>query len=100
MTTAIRLLRHLGAHHVEEHDLSSLRLLVSVGEPINTEACTWYNEHVSKRQSKIETGSIVVALFPGAIKTKPGSAIEPAILDLVSRKQGNWTARVERRFIS
>ncbi|KIJ95754.1 hypothetical protein K443DRAFT_682777 [Laccaria amethystina LaAM-08-1] len=98
--TAIRLLRRLGAHHVENHDLSSLRVLGSVGEPINPEAWNWYNEHVGKKQCAIvdtfwqtETGSIVVTPFPGAIETKPGSAtvpffgIEPAILDPVTGKE-------------
>ncbi|KAF5325031.1 hypothetical protein D9619_010119 [Psilocybe cf. subviscida] len=98
--TAIRLLRRLGAHHVENHDLSSLRVLGSVGEPINPEAWNWYNEHVGKMQCAIvdtfwqtETGSIVVTPFPGAIETKPGSAtvpffgIEPAILDPVSGEE-------------
>ncbi|KAG1886527.1 hypothetical protein F4604DRAFT_1900295 [Suillus subluteus] len=98
--TAIRLLRRLGAQHVENHDLSSLRVLGSVGEPINPEAWNWYNEHVGKKQCAIvdtfwqtETGSIVVTPFPGAIETKPGSAtvpffgIEPAILDPVSGKE-------------
>ncbi|KAJ3515871.1 hypothetical protein NLJ89_g1483 [Agrocybe chaxingu] len=98
--TAIRLLRRLGEHHVEPHDLSSLRVLGSVGEPINPEAWNWYNEHVGKMQCAIvdtfwqtETGSIVVTPFPGAIETKPGSAtvpffgIEPAILDPVTGKE-------------
>ncbi|TFK71460.1 acetate--CoA ligase [Pluteus cervinus] len=98
--TAIRLLRRLGAHHVEGHDLTSLRVLGSVGEPINPEAWNWYNEHVGKMQCAIvdtfwqtETGSIVVTPFPGAIETKPGSAtvpffgIEPAILDPVSGEE-------------
>jgi len=51
--TAIRLLRRLGARHVENHDLSSLRDLGSVGEPINPEAWNWYNEHVGKKQCAI-----------------------------------------------
>ncbi|KAL1691266.1 acetate--CoA ligase [Schizophyllum commune] len=98
--TAIRLLRRLGSHHVENHDLSSLRVLGSVGEPINPEAWNWYNEHVGKMECAIvdtfwqtETGSIVVTPFPGAIETKPGAAtvpffgIEPAILDPVSGKE-------------
>ncbi|KAH9947778.1 acetate--CoA ligase [Amylocystis lapponica] len=98
--TAIRLLRRLGEHHVQDHDLSSLRVLGSVGEPINPEAWHWYNDHVGRRQCAIvdtfwqtETGSIVVTPFPGAIETKPGSAtvpffgIEPAILDAVSGKE-------------
>ncbi|KAJ2923712.1 hypothetical protein H1R20_g13377, partial [Candolleomyces eurysporus] len=92
--TAIRLLRRLGHQHVEKHDLSTLRVLGSVGEPINPEAWHWYNEHVGKTECAIvdtfwqtETGSIVVTPFPGAIETKPGSAtvpffgIEPAILN-------------------
>ena len=79
---------------MQEHDLGSLRVLGSVGEPINPEAWHWYNEHVGRRQCAIvdtfwqtETGSIVVTPFPGAIETKPGSAtvpffgIEPALLD-------------------
>ncbi|KAI0252865.1 acetate--CoA ligase [Lactifluus subvellereus] len=92
--TAIRLLRRLGAQHVEHHDLSSLRVLGTVGEPINPEAWNWYNEHVGRHQCAIvdtfwqtETGSIVITPFPGAIETKPGSAtvpfmgIDPVILD-------------------
>jgi acetyl-CoA synthetase len=51
--TAIRLLRRLGAHHVDGYDLSSLRVLGSVGEPINPEAWNWYNEHVGKKQCAI-----------------------------------------------
>ncbi|KAG8216213.1 hypothetical protein J3R82DRAFT_8246 [Butyriboletus roseoflavus] len=98
--TAIRLLRRLGAHHVEGYDLSSLRVLGSVGEPINPEAWHWYNEHVGRKQCAIvdtfwqtETGSIVITPFPGAIETKPGSAtvpffgIEPVILDPVSGQE-------------
>jgi acetyl-CoA synthetase len=98
--TAIRLLRRLGPHHVEGHDLSSLRVLGSVGEPINPEAWHWYNEHVGKKECSIvdtfwqtETGSIVVTPFPGAVPTKPGSAtvpffgIDAVILDPVSGKE-------------
>ncbi|EJD42104.1 acetate--CoA ligase [Auricularia subglabra TFB-10046 SS5] len=92
--TAIRLLRRLGDHHVDGHDLTSLRIIGSVGEPINPEAWNWYNEFVGKHECAIvdtfwqtETGSIVVTPFPGAIPTKPGSAtvpffgIDPVILD-------------------
>ncbi|KAJ7620359.1 hypothetical protein FB45DRAFT_839568 [Roridomyces roridus] len=82
--TAVRLLRRLGAHHVAPHDLSSLRVLGSVGEPINPEAWEWYNEHVGRGQCAVvdtfwqtETGSIVVTPFPGAVPTKPGSATVP-----------------------
>lgn len=51
--TAIRLLRRLGHQHVEGHDLESLRVLGSVGEPINPEAWHWYNEHVGRKQCAI-----------------------------------------------
>ncbi|KAK7027971.1 acetyl-coenzyme A synthetase 2 [Paramarasmius palmivorus] len=51
--TAIRLLRRLGHQHVEGHDLSSIRILGSVGEPINPEAWNWYNEYVGKKQCAI-----------------------------------------------
>lgn len=102
--TAIRLLRRLGEEHVRKFDLSSIRVLGSVGEPINPEAWNWYNDHVGRKQCAIvdtfwqtETGSIVVTPFPGAIETKPGSAtvpffgIETMILDPVSGKvlEGN-----------
>jgi len=98
--TAIRLLRRLGPEHVHGHDLSSLRVLGSVGEPINPEAWLWYNEHVGKNECAIvdtywqtETGSIIITPFPGAIPTKPGSAtvpflgIQPAILDVDTGKE-------------
>ncbi|KIK64245.1 hypothetical protein GYMLUDRAFT_40534 [Collybiopsis luxurians FD-317 M1] len=82
--TAVRLLRKLGHQHVQDHDLSSLRVIGSVGEPINPEAWNWYNEHVGKGECAIvdtywqtETGSIVVTPMPGAIETKPGSATVP-----------------------
>ncbi|KAG9306981.1 hypothetical protein G9A89_000895 [Geosiphon pyriformis] len=92
--TAIRLLRKFGEQHVEGHDLSSLRVLGSVGEPINPDAWEWYHEVVGKKQCAVvdtywqtETGSIVITPLPGAISTKPGSAtypffgIEPVVLD-------------------
>ncbi|KAH9984138.1 hypothetical protein BJV77DRAFT_1062270 [Russula vinacea] len=98
--TAIRLLRRLGAEHVQQYDLSSLRVIGTVGEPINPEAWNWYNENVGRRQCAIvdtfwqtETGSIVITPFPGAVETKPGSAtvpflgIDPVILDPQSGKE-------------
>ena len=102
--TAIRLLRRLGEHHTQANDLSTLRVLGTVGEPINPEAWNWYNDHVGKGQCAIvdtfwqtETGSIILTPFPGAVETKPGSAtvpffgIEPVILDPHSGKvlEGN-----------
>ncbi|KAJ7644948.1 acetate--CoA ligase [Roridomyces roridus] len=102
--TAVRLLRRLGSHHVSGHDLSSLRVLGSVGEPINPEAWEWYNENVGRGQCAVvdtfwqtETGSIVVTPFPGAVPTKPGSATvpffghTPVILDAMSGKASALT---------
>jgi acetyl-CoA synthetase len=69
---------------VEKHDLSSLRLLGTVGEPINPEAWNWYNTHVGKGVRPIvdtwwqtETGGHMITPIPGAIPTKPGSATRP-----------------------
>lgn len=74
----------MGEDHVKNHDLSSLRVLGSVGEPINPEAWHWYNDFAGKNQCAIvdtywmtETGSISIAPLPGAISTKPGSATFP-----------------------
>ncbi|ORX99837.1 acetyl-coenzyme A synthetase [Basidiobolus meristosporus CBS 931.73] len=82
--TAIRALRRLGDQLVEGYDLSSLRVIGSVGEPINPEAWNWYNTVVGKGECAIvdtywqtETGSIIVTPLPGAIPTKPGSATLP-----------------------
>jgi acetyl-CoA synthetase len=82
--TAIRALRRLGKEHVEKNDLSSLRVLGSVGEPINPEAWIWYNEVVGRNRCMIvdtywqtETGSIIVTPIPGVTTTKPGSATFP-----------------------
>lgn len=92
--TAIRALRRLGDKWVDKCDLSSLRVIGSVGEPINPEAWEWYNEKVGKGQCAVvdtywqtETGSIIITPLPGAIATKPGAAtfpffgIKPVILD-------------------
>ncbi len=82
--TAIRALMGQGAEWVEKHDLSSLKLLGSVGEPINPEAWNWYNTHVGKGKCPIvdtfwqtETGGHIVTALPGAIPAKPGSATKP-----------------------
>jgi acetyl-CoA synthetase len=92
--TAIRALMREGAEWVEKADLSSLRVLGSVGEPINPEAWEWYHEHVGKRKCPIvdtwwqtETGGILITPLPGATDLKPGSAtlpffgIRPALLN-------------------
>jgi acetyl-CoA synthetase len=91
--TAIRAFIRLGNEGPLKHDLSSLRLLGTVGEPINPEAWIWYYEIIGKKKCPIvdtwwqtETGAAMIAPFPGIVATKPGSAtlpffgIEPAIL--------------------
>jgi acetyl-CoA synthetase len=82
--TAIRAFMKWGDEHVAKHDLSSLRLLGTVGEPINPEAWMWYNEHIGGNNCPIvdtwwqtETGSIMITPLPGAVATKPGSATRP-----------------------
>jgi acetyl-CoA synthetase len=82
--TAIRALMAQGDEWVEKYDLSSLRILGSVGEPINPEAWHWYHQHVGKGQCPIvdtwwqtETGGIMISALPYAIDQKPGSATLP-----------------------
>ena len=92
--TAIRAFIKWGDEHVEKHDLSSLRLLGTVGEGINPEAWMWYHEKIGGERCPIvdtwwqtETGGIMMSPLPGAVPTKPGSCtkplpgILPAILD-------------------
>ena len=82
--TAIRALMREGNGPVEKCSLDSLRLLGSVGEPINPEAWMWYHEVVGKKRCPIvdtwwqtETGGILITPLPGAIDLKPGSATKP-----------------------
>jgi acetyl-CoA synthetase len=82
--TAIRTFMKWGAQEPGKHDLSSLRLLGSVGEPINPEAWMWYWEHIGGGRCPIvdtwwqtETGAIMIAPLPGATTLKPGSATFP-----------------------
>jgi acetyl-CoA synthetase len=82
--TAIRAFIKWGEHWPLKHDLSSLRLLGSVGEPINPEAWMWYREIIGKAGCPIvdtwwqtETGAIMIAPIPGVTPTKPGSATRP-----------------------
>jgi acetyl-CoA synthetase len=92
--TAIRALIREGADPVKAASRKSLRLLGSVGEPINPEAWLWYHEVVGERRCPIvdtwwqtETGAILIAPLPGAVPTKPGSAtlpffgVDPVIVD-------------------
>ncbi|MDZ4164894.1 MAG: acetate--CoA ligase [Smithellaceae bacterium] len=82
--TAIRALMREGEKWVAQHDLSSLKVLGSVGEPINPEAWMWYHTHVGKGKLPIadtwwqtETGGILITALPGAMTLKPGSANRP-----------------------
>ncbi|MDP3860351.1 MAG: acetate--CoA ligase [Phaeovulum sp.] len=92
--TAIRSLMGQGPEWVEKYDLSSLRVLGTVGEPINPEAWVWYDKHVGKGLCPIvdtwwqtETGGHMITPLPGATPTKPGSAttpffgVKPVVLD-------------------
>ena len=79
--TAIRAFMKWGAEYPARHDLSRLRLLGSVGEPINPEAWMWYRENIGGNRCPIvdtwwqtETGAIVISPLPGVTETKPGSA--------------------------
>ncbi|MBL4916134.1 acetate--CoA ligase [Szabonella alba] len=103
--TAIRALMGQGAEWVEKHDLSSLKLLGSVGEPINPEAWNWYNTHVGKGRCPIvdtfwqtETGGHIITPLPGAIAQKPGSAtkpffgVKPVVLDPATGAEQTETA--------
>jgi acetyl-CoA synthetase len=82
--TAIRAFMKWGTEHPDRHDLSTLRLLGTVGEPINPEAWIWYHEHIGKEQCPIvdtwwqtETGGIMITPLPAVVITKPGSATIP-----------------------
>lgn len=92
--TAIRALAKEGVEHLEKHDLSSLKVLGTVGEPINEEAWHWYDDNVGKRKAPIvdtwwqtETGGIMITPIAFATPTKPTYAtlpfigIQPALMD-------------------
>jgi len=98
--TAIRALMGQGTEYVSRCDLSSLKVLGTVGEPINPEAWNWYNDNVGQGRCPIvdtwwqtETGGHLLTPLPGAIPTKPGSAtlpffgIEPVVLEPESGKE-------------
>jgi len=94
--TAIRAFIKWGEQYPLKHDLSSLRLIGTVGEPINPEAWIWYHEVIGKRRCPIidtwwqtETGGIMISPLPGATPTAPGSATRPlpgVIVDIVNKK--------------
>jgi len=93
--TAIRAFIKWGDEWPAKHDLSSLRLLGTVGEPINPEAWIWYQKHIGADRCPIvdtwwqtETGTMMITPVPGAVPTKPGSATRPLpgiIADVVDR---------------
>ncbi|RKT34821.1 acetyl-coenzyme A synthetase [Roseovarius halotolerans] len=98
--TAIRALMGQGNDFVEKYDLSDIKVLGTVGEPINPEAWNWYNEVVGKGNCPIvdtfwqtETGGHLITPLPGAIATKPGSAtkpfigVQPVVLETESGKE-------------
>jgi acetyl-CoA synthetase len=96
--TAIRAFMKWGTEWTKKHDLSSLRLLGTVGEPINPEAWIWYHEVIGGKRCPIvdtwwqtETGAIMITPLPGATPTKPGSATLPffGILPEVVDDHGN-----------
>ncbi len=94
--TTIRTLMKWGHEHPQSHDLTSLRLLGTVGEPINPEAWMWYREHVGGNRCPIvdtwwqtETGAILASPLPGITATKPGAAMHaiPGVsLDVVDNE--------------
>ena len=82
--TAIRTFMKWGSEFPAQHDLSSLRVLGTVGEPINPEAWMWYREHIGGNRTPVvdtwwqtETGGILISPLPGATTLKPGSATLP-----------------------
>ena len=106
--TAIRSFMRWGNQYPEKRDLSSLRLLGSVGEPINPEAWLWYYENIGKGKCPIvdtwwqtETGMIMITPLPGLTPLKPGSAswVFPGIDADVVDDQGNSTKPGQRGFL-
>jgi acetyl-CoA synthetase len=99
--TAIRACMKWGDEHPAKHDLSSLRLLGTVGEPINPRAWLWYHEHIGGGRCPIvdtwwqtETGAIMITPLPGLTTTKPGSATVPfpGIRAAIYDSEGNEVA--------
>lgn len=106
--TAIRAFMKAGESHILKHDLSSLRLLGTVGEPINPEAWMWYHAYIGGKRCPIvdtwwqtETGAIMISPIPGATPTKPGTATMPlpGVLADVVRKDGTPCAANEGGYL-
>ncbi len=98
--TAIRAFIKWGDEHVDKHDISSLRLLGTVGEPINPETWMWYRSKIGRDECPVidtwwqtETGGIMLTTLPGVHDAKPGSAgkpffgVEPAVVDVDGQEQ-------------
>ena len=98
--TAIRAFIKWGDEHVDKHDLSSLRILGTVGEGINPEAWMWYHTKIGSQRCPIvdtwwqtETGGIMMSPLPGAIATKPGSCTKPlpGVIPMIVDEEGQET---------
>ena len=107
--TAIRAFMKWGVEHPQAHDLSSLRLLGTVGEPINPEAWMWYHENIGSESCAIvdtwwqtETGSIMITPLPGITSTKPGSACGPmpGIDAIIVDEKGNEVSKGEGGYLA
>ncbi len=106
--TAVRAFMAWGREWVDKHDLSTLRLLGTVGEPINPAAWKWYYDVIGKNRCPIvdtwwqtETGSILITPLPGATPTKPGSATRPlpGVLAKVVNAEGQPAVAGETGFL-
>ncbi|MDQ3891142.1 MAG: acetate--CoA ligase [Actinomycetota bacterium] len=106
--TAIRSHMKWGPEHAEKHDLSSLRLLGTVGEPINPEAWIWYRDHIGGGRTPVvdtwwqtETGMILITPLPGVTTLKPGSATKafPGVEPAVYNEQGEEVGRGEGGYL-
>ncbi len=106
--TAIRTFIKWGEQWPEKYDLSSLRLLGSVGEPINPEAWMWYHRVIGKERCPIvdtwwqtETGGILISPIPGAVATKPGSATLPfpGIVPDIQTREGESVGKNQGGFL-
>ena len=107
--TAIRAFMKWGDEHPKAHDLTSLRLLGTVGEPINPEAWMWYHRNIGNENCAIvdtwwqtETGSIMISPLPGITSTKPGSACSslPGIEGVVVDESGKEVSKGEGGYLA
>lgn len=110
--TAIRALAKKTLDYVQKHDLNSLKVLGSVGEPINQEAWDWYNENIGNKRCPLvdtwwqtETGSIMISTIAGITETKPTFAtlpfpgVEPALMDDEGREVDNADDKTQGKLV-